>query len=178
MGAKKKWNYFPLPPWKGYGFEIYEARRGKCHAKWATYQWTLLWRIFNKPYILSIYLFLCEYGFFTCTLLYIAAPSLLPTTGFSICFYNIYMCVCVCVYTYTIKTVWTHTHSTHIYVFLNYMHVLLHCYIFYIPSYNQKKKIKRMWQNKYTLKFYISFLPSSGSACELPGECLPHVGDH
>lgn len=42
--------------------------------------------------------------------------------------------MCVRVYTYTIKTVWTHTHSTHIYVFLNYMHVL--------PSYNQKKKKK------------------------------------
>lgn len=35
-----------------------------------------------------------------------------------------------------------------------------------------------MWQNKYTLKFDISFLPSSGSACELPGECLAHAGDH
>lgn len=87
------------------------------------------------------------------------------------------------IYIHTIKTVWTHTHSTHIFIYFQTI-CMCYCtvtYFIHLPMTKINKwinKNERMWQNKYTLKFCISFLSSRGSACAFPGETLPHFGDH
>lgn len=56
---KKKWDYFPLPSWKGYGFKTNERRRQWCSTGWATYQRTLFLTVFINFYILTISLWIC-----------------------------------------------------------------------------------------------------------------------
>lgn len=137
---------------------------------------SFLW-IFNMLYILSIYLiFKCVF-LGRCTLFYIAAPSLLPPTEFSICFYHIY------IYIYTPLKQFEHTPTQHIFIYFQTI-CMCYCtvtYFIHLPMTKINKwinKNERMWQNKYTLKFCISFLSSRGSACAFPGETLPHFGDH
>lgn len=135
-------------------------------------------RIFNMLYILSIYLiFKCVF-LGRCTL-FLYSSSILTTSNrvFHLFLSYIY------IYIHTIKTVWTHTHSTHIFIYFQTI-CMCYCtvtYFIHLPMTKINKwinKNERMWQNKYTLKFCISFLSSRGSACAFPGETLPHFGDH
>lgn len=122
---KKKWDYFPLPSWKGYGFKTNERRRQWCSAGWATYQRTLFLTVFINFYILTISLWIC-FPISVDSFLY-RSSILITHNKVSISFHHVYI-------PYSLNT---HLLGVCIYVFLHYTHVSLRCYRFYTLSHNR-----------------------------------------